>query len=230
MSWQGIPFPFTPENVFSSSYFAISRIPKVVIESEFAWDMVLGSLLAGCIPAIMAWLALRNNKDMVKLQQEAEASRKIADLDAEKARREEDLKIERVKTLEALSNDFISEVEVLGAVLVKQAKTQAACEGGNGVVNQNNDSDFKFLYELSLRLNKQINSITLLIDTENPAHKDIIDCFRGLQLLIKKGVNNECSMEETNLPGMAAYVNNFLIYVRTYTDYEFKAIYKGIFK
>ncbi|MGT3206323.1 hypothetical protein ACVST5_14735 [Yersinia enterocolitica] len=224
MSWQGIPFVLTPEQIFSSSYLAISKIPKIVIESEFAWDAVLGSLLAGCIPAVVALYAIKNSKDIVKQQQETEISRKTMDLDAEKTKREEEFKIERVKSLEMLCNDFISEFEVLGAALVR--KTKADRFRRNSLDKQIDGEAFKFHYEISVRLNKQINSITLLLDSNNPDYKNILDYLRELQLLIKKGPKDGYSVEDSNFPEMAAYVNNFLVFVRTYTDYEFKAIYK----
>ncbi|EPJ1396515.1 TPA: hypothetical protein PXQ76_002508 [Yersinia enterocolitica] len=225
MSWQGIPFVLTPEHVLSGSYLAISKIPKIVIESEFAWDAVLGSLLAGCISAVVALYAIKNSKDLVKQQQEAEISRKTMDLDAEKNKREEEFKIERVKNLEMLCNDFISEIEVLGAALVRKAKADRLRP--NSLDKQIDEAAFKFHYEISVRLNKQINSITLLLDTNNPSYKNILNYLRELQLLIKNGPKGSYSVEDSNLPDMAAYVNNFLVSVRTYTDYEFKVIYKS---
>ncbi|EKN6054857.1 hypothetical protein ACHZIB_004184 [Yersinia enterocolitica] len=225
MSWQGIPFVLTPEHVLSGSYLAISKIPKIVIESEFAWDAVLGSLLAGCISAVVALYAIKNSKDLVKQQQEAEISRKTMDLDAEKNKREEEFKIERVKNLEMLCNDFISEIEVLGAALVRKAKADRLRP--NSLDKQMDEAAFKFHYEISVRLNKQINSITLLLDTNNPGYKNILNYLRELQLLIKNEPKGSYSVEDSNLPDMAAYVNNFLVSVRTYTDYEFKVIYKS---
>jgi hypothetical protein len=56
MAWQGIPFS---AGVVES--LIINKLPTITLDTPFAWDTVLGSFIAGAIPAIIAWLAIKNN-------------------------------------------------------------------------------------------------------------------------------------------------------------------------
>lgn len=59
MTWQGIPYPLS--NILESSYLTVSKIPTVVVDTGFAWENVLGSLIAGAIPAYIAWYTIKKN-------------------------------------------------------------------------------------------------------------------------------------------------------------------------
>ena len=91
MVWQGIPF--IQEHIFSNSYLTISKVPKIIIDSVFSWESslitILGSLIAGAIPAIIAWKAIENSNKLLRSQMElaqaAERINKIRDFSAQYA-------------------------------------------------------------------------------------------------------------------------------------------------
>ncbi len=72
MAWQGIPF--IHEHIVSNNYLTISKVPKIIIDSVFSWESslitILGSLIAGAIPAIIAWKAIENSNKLLRSQME----------------------------------------------------------------------------------------------------------------------------------------------------------------
>lgn len=60
MAWLGIPFPL-PTEILNSTILSIGKIPKIIVDSGFGWDNLAGSLIAGVIPAFIAWYSIRKN-------------------------------------------------------------------------------------------------------------------------------------------------------------------------
>lgn len=78
MAWQGIPFPLS-ESVLSATILNVEKIPKVVIDSGFGWDSVIGSFIAGLIPAFIAWYSIKKN--LSALEKDRENQQKSFDKD-----------------------------------------------------------------------------------------------------------------------------------------------------
>ncbi|WP_312838480.1 hypothetical protein [Pantoea piersonii] len=68
MTWQGIPFPFAEFLAENHSYLQIDKLPTIIIDSGFPWENVLGSFIAACIPAFIAWKTIKNSNDLIKSQ------------------------------------------------------------------------------------------------------------------------------------------------------------------
>ncbi len=66
MAWPGIPHPFFSGNYQDYGYLSLTRIPKIVVDSGFAWDSVLGAFIAGLIPAYIAWYTIKKNISAMK--------------------------------------------------------------------------------------------------------------------------------------------------------------------
>jgi len=66
MAWPGIPHPFFTGNYQDYGYLSLTRIPKIVVDSGFAWDSVLGAFIAGLIPAYIAWYTIKKNISAMK--------------------------------------------------------------------------------------------------------------------------------------------------------------------
>lgn len=66
MEWRGIPYPETVERVVTNANLVIDKLPKVYIDTGDNLWPILGtigsSLIAGAIPAIIAWLAIKSNQ------------------------------------------------------------------------------------------------------------------------------------------------------------------------
>lgn len=73
MAWQGIPFPIRSEDAFYYADVVLNKIPKIIVElPDKGWSLegLATALLAGGIPALVAWLAMRANNKTMKLQLE----------------------------------------------------------------------------------------------------------------------------------------------------------------
>ncbi|WP_411696623.1 hypothetical protein [Enterobacter pasteurii] len=68
MSWLGIPFNNFNDSIIESTAISISKLPAIIVESGFGWDSVLGSLIAGVIPAWIAWRAIKHSQISLRYQ------------------------------------------------------------------------------------------------------------------------------------------------------------------
>lgn len=68
MSWLGIPFLFTDAVSKNDTVIEISKLPSILLKSDFSWEGIIGSLIAGCIPAYIAWKTIKSNSDVMHRQ------------------------------------------------------------------------------------------------------------------------------------------------------------------
>lgn len=68
MSWLGIPFNFANEISRTDAVVEITKLPPLVIDSGFSWEGIIGSLIAGCIPAFIAWKTIKSNNEVMRRQ------------------------------------------------------------------------------------------------------------------------------------------------------------------
>ncbi|MBG0624974.1 MULTISPECIES: hypothetical protein [Enterobacter] len=68
MAWMGIPFHCVNNSILESGVLSISKLPTIIVESSFGWDSVLGALIAGSIPAWIAWRAIKHSQNSIKYQ------------------------------------------------------------------------------------------------------------------------------------------------------------------
>ncbi|MFV8760883.1 hypothetical protein ACNSO7_21655 [Yersinia enterocolitica] len=91
MEWRGIPFPETVERIVTNTSLAIDKIPKVYIDTgDNTWSVtatmiatILGSLIAGSIPAAIAWRTIKKNQESVEKDRAAQQASFDKDRDAQ---------------------------------------------------------------------------------------------------------------------------------------------------
>lgn len=71
MSWHGIPFLLKGDEVFYHAEVLFSKIPKIVLEipDKSGWEAFFTALVAGGIPAYVAYRAMKSNTQLVTQQQ-----------------------------------------------------------------------------------------------------------------------------------------------------------------
>ncbi|EAQ4297048.1 hypothetical protein GKU51_07815 [Salmonella enterica] len=82
MAWQGIPFSIEKmEQVVTSSvqaaHIVLDKVPAIIVDTPFAWDTIAGAFIAGSIPGIISYLALRNSYQLAKMQHAMQSKEKI---------------------------------------------------------------------------------------------------------------------------------------------------------
>ncbi|HFT0375648.1 TPA: hypothetical protein ACH1TY_001859 [Enterobacter mori] len=73
MAWQGIPYLLGGSEVFHHSDLVLRQIPKIVIESDSSWVIfasICSAIVAGGLPAFVAWRAIRANARSLQYQME----------------------------------------------------------------------------------------------------------------------------------------------------------------
>lgn len=68
MDWQGIPYLL----VHNSTRLDINKLPTIVVDSGFAWENVIGAVIAGSIPAFIAWYTIKKNMSALKEDRDAQ--------------------------------------------------------------------------------------------------------------------------------------------------------------
>ncbi|HGE8412069.1 hypothetical protein [Serratia marcescens] len=66
MDWQGIPFKFLGEDPLQQAFLSVSHLPNIIVKTDFALDTFLSGLVAGIIPAVVAYLAMRSNAKSIR--------------------------------------------------------------------------------------------------------------------------------------------------------------------
>lgn len=59
MVWSGIPFPFVDILHMDNIVLQITKLPTLMVDNGFPWETLLGSLIAGSIPAFIAWKTIK---------------------------------------------------------------------------------------------------------------------------------------------------------------------------
>lgn len=79
MVWSGIPFPFIDSLTNDNIVLQISKLPTLMVDSGFPWETLVGSFIAGSIPAYIAWKTIKNNNEVIKRQITLAAQQKKCD-------------------------------------------------------------------------------------------------------------------------------------------------------
>lgn len=79
MVWSGIPFPFINSITNDNIVLQISKLPTLMVDSGFPWESLLGSFIAGSIPAFIAWKTIKYNNELIKRQITVAAQQKKCD-------------------------------------------------------------------------------------------------------------------------------------------------------
>ncbi|MDN0104752.1 hypothetical protein ACTZGB_19255 [Yersinia bercovieri] len=202
MAWQGIPF--IPEHIIPNSYLTISNVPKIIIDSEFSWESslitILGSLIAGAIPAIIAWKAIENSNKLLRSQME------LAQV------------VERINKIRDFSAQYAGGIETLCASLL--ATRRFLIESGSTYERQ----DLVEGFEAAKNLNVFINSIILLINTDLPEAKIVEINIKACEVVLREAFSKEIPMNAHQIPGIEKPLNEFLDNMRLYLKAEMKII------
>ncbi|BBT46166.1 hypothetical protein WP8W18C04_33240 [Enterobacter cloacae] len=79
MVWNGVPFPFIESVTQNDIVLQISKLPTIMVDSGFPWESILGSVIAGSIPAYIAWKTIKYNNELIKRQITVAAQQKKCD-------------------------------------------------------------------------------------------------------------------------------------------------------
>ncbi|EMO4164170.1 hypothetical protein ABM000_19710 [Morganella morganii] len=79
--WKGVPYLFDVTDGLSDKLSVlVESIPRVIVETPFSWETVLGSLLAAALPSLIAWKALSENRKLIEYQNTLSNSREMINL------------------------------------------------------------------------------------------------------------------------------------------------------
>jgi len=79
MVWSGTPFPFIDSLMKDNIVLQITKLPTLMVDSGFPWENLVGSFIAGSIPAFIAWKTIKYNNELIKRQITVAAQQKKCD-------------------------------------------------------------------------------------------------------------------------------------------------------
>lgn len=205
MHWKGIPFSFEPSMLLEHGFITVNKIPTVVVDSGFAWDTVIatlvGSIVAGWVPGIIALKSIKSNERNTRIT--------IA-IDIHKRR------IEKVK--EASSN-YMANIISTG-VYVSSRKI-------DGIPD---DDEYKEKTLSFIEKENFLRNVLLLNFTNNSDKAN--EFINKLNDLIK--LNSHLFLDygdfESVFNSIKKTVSELLLCVKSYCDYEDDKFYKGIIR
>ncbi|HDL8115185.1 TPA: hypothetical protein PXQ47_003211, partial [Yersinia enterocolitica] len=186
-------------------YLAISEIPKVIIDSEFSWGSavvtILGALIAGGIPALIAWISITNSQKTVKTQLLISH------------------RFDTLNKVSRLSAEFAASMEALGAFVVFKQFCQ------NDSMTDINQVDIKNLFFTdAVKINLIANELTLLLDIDIPITANIVKSIHEIQLKIREQTDKRTNPVNNNIDGFPDVLDTFIKHTQSYLGYELKRI------
>lgn len=84
MAWQGVPFLLndftsTGKGTFQFPHVSIDKLPSIIVESSFSWETLIAAIIAGAIPAIIAYVAIQKNNELAILQNKMQSQTKVCE-------------------------------------------------------------------------------------------------------------------------------------------------------
>lgn len=185
--WLGIPFKCLDSSFIGSASVAISKLPEIHISSSP--DMVgpiltvLGTLVAGSIPAFIAWKAISANRKQM-LQQQIIINKQNS-----------------LNELRTKISSFLAGVEKLSLILRRDVYDR-----GDRVQGIDYDRK-KYISELAYDADALYYSIRLLIEGR-PEFKDISDLVEEIESEFKRTLekNERFNLDDLSKPLIAATI------------------------
>lgn len=196
MAWQGIPFVFSSGDFFSTIHLVIDKAPRLMLYSEFSWASafvtIIGSFIAGSIPAWISWKAIKSNNNLlisqVKLNQMVERAGKIREFSAR----------------------YAAEMETMFSLLL--AKRKMLAEPTADILCET--------FDAATKLNTYSNSIILLLNTDIPESKTIENNIKRCEDVIRNALAKEMPLDAVQIPGLQESLNEFVKNIRIYLKVE----------
>ncbi|WP_244179706.1 hypothetical protein [Proteus genomosp. 4] len=77
MTWLGIPYKLNDSNFLDTGILSLAKLPTIVVDSGFGWDVVfasiLGAIFGAAIPGIISYRAMSNSTIAMKAERIAQA-------------------------------------------------------------------------------------------------------------------------------------------------------------
>lgn len=77
MTWLGIPYTLNHSNFLDTGILSLAKLPTIVVDSGFGWDVVfasvLGAILGATIPGFISYCAISNSAKTMKAERDEHA-------------------------------------------------------------------------------------------------------------------------------------------------------------
>ncbi|MHA3718050.1 hypothetical protein [Yersinia enterocolitica] len=224
MEWRGIPYPETVELIVTNANLAIDKIPKVYIDTgdnTFAIvaamvATIVGSLIAGSIPAAIAWRTIKKNQESVEADRVAQQASFDKDREAQlliaiRSFNAQVLSTNRqawINELREIITEFISSIEpyinsyqdYISASKgyeefkiyydAEKVKTNSLIDGIDDFRNAWKNARIKN-QEQEKALNKMITKTSLMLNPKENSYTEIISIMNEIYIIPKKAIKAE---------------------------------------
>ncbi|KTI91637.1 hypothetical protein [Enterobacter hormaechei] len=176
MAWQGFPYPARNDEVFYHANVLLEKIPKIIVqlpEKGVSLEGILTAIIAGGIPALVAWFAMRANNEslMQQLAQQERITHKTLTAELITSHRKklvDDLRDSASKFLAYLQ----SAINVSNDIIFEQKKPSPNADKMNGLRLSRRD----YFEKLAIERWK----IKMLMDSAHPDYEKVVQTMSDI--------------------------------------------------
>lgn len=205
MAWQGVPLPFKEIISGYHSYLQIDRLPTIVIDSGFPWENVLGSFIAACIPAFIAWKTIKNSQDLVRQQVYLNAHQ---------------------KKIEELREKFATYISQLTSAATYADLIYDEYDGDRAKVPF---EKVKETHELIYHISYSSTMILLMLGYSHPKYAGCQKRMEEIDQIAEDYFDDYGKNPEKDLSGLYTACENIMVYFSEILDYENERIKEKIY-
>jgi hypothetical protein len=202
MNWLGSPFPIVEVgHALDKLNVVFDKIPTIVVDSGFAWDTVISSLIAGCIPAWIAWKTIKSNNQL-HTSQFVMAS-----------------KLKQIDEIRLEAANYIAETEMLISH-VDNILHKAQGEFDNVTFEERVS-----IKDTNIRIQRSRTNIELLLGVDNDMAAKIISCMTELEVNANEAFSNYKEKYLDKSISFESDLSSIKALLREYVNKQLVAIY-----
>lgn len=200
--WKGVPYFFdVSSGVMEQLVVSVDKLPRVVVETSFSWETIIGSLLAAALPSFIAWYALTQNYKLAEYQHDLMHKKELVyDIRA--------LVAEYVTNINLLINT-LSAIQINSKFIDDEFSEYYDLDSSKTLLINSEK------YELNAELNK--NKIILLLDELDYKNKDFFNCLIQINNLTEAMKDKYLTTKKLEIDKVQQNISNLLVAAKIIT-------------
>lgn len=200
--WKGVPYFFdVSSGVMDQLFVSVDKLPKVVVETSFSWETIIGSLLAAALPSFIAWYALTQNYKLAEYQHDLMHKKEL------------------VYDIRASVSEYVTNIALLIHTL-SMMQTNSKFNDGEFSEYYNLDLNETLInnaekYELNAELNK--NKIILLLDELDDKNKIFFNYLIQINNLTEVMKGKYLTTEKLEIDKVQQNINKIIVEAKIIT-------------
>lgn len=230
MPWQGVPFLLEPNGVVEDLILSVGKIPKIIIDSGFAWETLISATIAGMIPGLIAYLSIRQSNKTAEENRVSQNELFEKDRDAQMVIAKDNIKVQVlsanrqswINTLRDCASDYLSQVIIVKNVKVFFRTAKKVDVDLLGIINKHYNVAEMYIIETG-KLNALDSKLRLLM---NPKEEEAIEIFKLMDTISKNTGNVGSKSVRPNISELDKCIKQITMHLQDYLKKEWERVKK----